>query len=146
MNGSVCMMISICTVWLFLHIQREEDLCKRMSYPERMLGRLYDNPAPLPSHFLQNFKNFLPVLCYLSLSSLSYLQSQFSQSSSVPAAPLSPFMQKGRDGAKGGSEGEKPLKGGRAAILCRCGKKVGDLGAWSRRGPSAWAVGSSGGA
>lgn len=99
------------------------------------------HPFPLIS-----FSIFFPVLCYLSLSSLSYLQSLFSQSSSVPAAPLNPFMQKGRDGAKGGSEGEKPLKGGRAVILCRCGKKVGDLGAWSRRGPSVWAVGSSGGA
>lgn len=60
----VWMMSSICTVWLFLHIQREEDLCKRMSYPERMLGRLYDKPAPLSSYFLQYFS---PVLCYLSL-------------------------------------------------------------------------------
>lgn len=66
------MMIFICTVWLFLHIQREEDLCKRMSYPERILGRLYDKPAPLPSHFLQFY---FPVLCYLSLLSPSLIYS-----------------------------------------------------------------------
>lgn len=53
MKMSVCMMISICTVWLFLHIQREEDLCKRMSYLGRMLGRLLNKPALLPNHFRQ---------------------------------------------------------------------------------------------
>lgn len=99
---------------------------------------------PFPSHFLQYL--FSSVVLPISFFSLLFYTVCVSQSSSVPAAPLSPFMQKERDAEKGDSEGEKPLKGGRVAILCRCGKKVGDLGAWSRRGPSAWPAGSSGGA
>lgn len=87
---------------------------------ERMLGRLFEK-----THVLLQFLSQHCALSFTtsSTSPLNFFSVFVPQSSSVPAAPLSPFIQKGRVGGKVGSAGEKPLKGGRDAILCKWGKK-----------------------